>query len=60
MGVRPGKPGAIDPSPPTFGTARCPIMTMAVTTTIATSGAGTASVKRGMIRMIATDNANSG
>ena len=35
-------------------------MTIAVTTTIATSGAGTASVKRGMIRTIATVSANSG
>ncbi len=35
-------------------------MTIAVTTMIAISGAGTATVKRGMIRMIATDSTNSG
>ena len=58
--VMPGNPGAIAPSPPTFGTVRFPIMTIAVTTTIATSGAGTAIVKRGMIRMMATESRNSG
>jgi len=35
-------------------------MTIAVTTMIAISGAGTASVKRGTIRMMATESTNSG
>src|SRR5271156_6194430 len=41
-GVIDGRPGAIVPSPPTLGTERWPTITIAVTTTIAISGAGTA------------------
>ena len=58
--VMPGNPGAIVPSPPTLGIVRCPRITIDVTTMMATSGAGTAVVMRGMTRTIAIVNANSG
>src|SRR5580700_9350795 len=59
-GVIDGRPAAIVPSPATLGTARCPVITIAVTTTIAISGAGTAVVNRGASSTIATVSANSG
>ena len=55
-----GSPGAIVPSPPTLGTVRCPRITIDVTTMMATSGAGTDVVMRGMTRTIAIVSANSG
>jgi len=56
----PGSAPPISPSSPTFGTLSPAIITIAVTTTIATSGEGTAFVKRGSTTTITTVSTNSG
>ena len=58
-GVMPGRRPVISPSSATFGTEICAMITIAVTTTIAMRGDGTAFVSRGTTKMIASVRANS-
>ena len=59
-GVIPGSPPETSPWSPTVGTERCANIAIAVTSTIATSGAGTALVNRGSSSTTSRVSANSG